>query len=67
MEFFTTSNGSLISGSTLKKVVKRIKLGDSFEQINDDVLVSIVGYTDFGAEDEAWEIFEHCEKLALNI
>ena len=67
MSYFTTSNGSLISGSTLSKIAKRIKTGDNFEQINEEELVSIIGHSDFGADDEAWEIFEHCEKLALNI
>lgn len=67
MDYFTTSFGSLISGSTLKKIAKRIKIGDSFEQINDEEIVAIIGHSDFGVDDEAWEIYEHCEKLALNI
>jgi hypothetical protein len=67
MSYFTTSNGSLISGSTLSKIAKRIKIGDNFKQINEEELVAIIGHSDFGADDEAWEIYEHCEKLALNI
>jgi hypothetical protein len=67
MSYFTTSNGSLISGSTLSKIARRIKTGDNFERINEEELVSIIGHSDFGADDEAWEIYEHCEKLALNI
>lgn len=65
MSYFTTSNGSLISGSTLSKIARRIKTGDNFERINEEELVSIIGHSDFGADDEAWEIYEHCEKLAL--
>jgi hypothetical protein len=67
MSYFTTSNGSLISGSTLSKIARRIKTGDNFEQINDEEIVPIIGHSDFGADDEAWEIFEHCEKLSTTI
>ena len=67
MDYFTTSFGSLISSSTLKKIAKRIKIGDSFEQINDEEIVAIIGHSDFGADDEAWEIYEHCEKLAQTL
>ena len=64
MSYFTTSNGSLISAGTLKKIAKRIKIGDTFDQINEEELVALIGQTNFESDDEAWEIFEHCEKLA---
>ena len=67
MDYLTTSFGSLISSSTLKKIARRIKIGDSFEQINDEEIVAIIGHADFGVDDEAWEIYEHCEKLATAI
>ena len=67
MSYLTTSDGSLISASTLKKIARRIKMGDSFEQINNEEIVSILGFSDFGTNDEAWEIYEHCEKLATTI
>ena len=67
MSYLTTSDGSLISASTLKKIARRIKAGDSFERINDEEIVGILGFSDFGTNDEAWEIYEHCEKLAGTI
>lgn len=67
MEYLTTSFGSLISSSTLKKIARRIKIGDSFEQINDEEIVALIGHSDFGVDDEAWEIYEHCEKLATTL
>ena len=67
MDYLTTSFGSLISSSTLKKIARRIKIGDSFEQINDEEIVAIIGHSDFGGDDEAWEIYEHCEKLAQQL
>lgn len=67
MSYLTTSCGSLISASTLKKIAKRIKIGDNFEQILNEEISAIVNHNDFGADDEAWEIFEHCEKLAGTI
>lgn len=67
MEYLSTSFGSLISSSTLKKIARRIKIGDNFEQINDEEIIPIIGHADFRADDEAWEIYEHCEKLAISI
>lgn len=67
MDYLTTSFGSLISSSTLKKIARRIKIEDSFEQINDEEIIPIIGHADFGVDDEAWEIYEHCEKLASTI
>jgi hypothetical protein len=67
MSYLTTSEGSLISASMLKKIAGRIKMGDSFERINDEEIVGILGFSDFGTNDEAWEIYEHCEKLAATI
>ena len=67
MDYLSTSFGSLISSSTLKKIARRIKIGDSFEQINDEEIIPIIGHADFGVDDEAWEIYEHCEKLAQTL
>lgn len=66
MNYFETSFGSLIAGSTVQKIAKRIKLGDTFDAIAEEEITPIIGQSDFGADDEAWEIYEHCQTLATN-
>jgi len=56
----------MIAGSTVQKIAKRIKLGDTFDAIAEEEITPIIGSSDFGADDEAWEIFEHCQTLATN-
>jgi len=66
MSYFKTSFGSLIAGCTVQKIAKRITMGDSFDTIAEEEITPIIGSSDFGAEDEAWEIFEHCQTLTTN-
>lgn len=66
MSYFKTSFGSLIAGSTVQKIAKRIKHGDTFDAIAEEEITPIIGQSDFGADDEAWEIFEHCQTLTTN-